>query len=187
MNTKIVTFPFYFRYPANGEYREANAITLCEPNYDNRSVYRQMCAYVAEAQKGILRAFSDDDIKAKAEENATSEAEKKNADFDAFQTMSLGLGLEIFPGFCEWLQKAITNKPSLAYVGDDPANKVAVTEEVWRNVAEQGGMERVEHTLSQFAGFFFKSTASSDQTKTGSVVLSGPPAQATARSRSQKQ
>lgn len=186
MNSKIVTLPFAFRYSKDGEFREATEITVCEPGYDSRDVYRQMIAFVAEAQKGLLKMFSDQQLEDKAASEGAAASDDEKKDFDAFQTMSLGLSVERFPVFCDYVQRALTSKKALAYVGSNPEDRVACTEEVWRNIAEAGGMGELERVLSEFAGFFFGPKASSKATTTGTVVLSGPPAPATGRSRSSK-
>lgn len=177
-----VTFGFRFQYPAKGQYEEADCITVCEPNWDKRQVYRRMHAYVAEAQKGMLRMFSNSDLQKQAESSTSSDSTSDGGDIDPLMIMRMGLGVDQYPTFVEWVTKEITNTKALAFVGSDPENRIPITDEVWMNIEKEGGLEAVDKVVGAFAGFF---TARDQSTMpSGTETRSGSPATPVARSRS---
>lgn len=176
-----VSFDFEFKYPAKGAYEFATAITVCEPNWDKRQVYRKMHAYVAEAQKGMLKMFTNSDLQAQAE-SSTKTDDSEPGDIDPLQIMRMGLGVEMYPTFVEWLTRELTNSKALAFVGTDTDARIPVTEEVWMNLEEAGGMEAVDKVVGAFAGFFMGRDQSTKPS--GIETRSGSPATPAARSRS---
>jgi hypothetical protein len=114
-------------------------------------------------------------------------ANSEPAEVDAFMTMSLGLSIDRFTEFCEFVQRSLTNRRGLAFVGSDPTDRTPITEEVWMNIAAEGGMEALEKGLAGFADFFLGGSAKS-QTKTGagssSPSQSSPPVSSHGRKRS---
>ena len=183
--TKTITFDFYFKYPHKGQYGESNCITVCEPGYEQRDVYRKMRGYVAEAQKGLIK-MNQGSRPEEAPKSDPTES-KEIVEIDAFLTMSLGLSIDQFTDFCEFVQRSLTNRRGLAFVGADPTDRVPITEEVWMNIADAGGMESLEKGLAGFADFFLGGPAKSP-TKTGtsssSTSPSSPPASSPTRKRS---
>lgn len=185
--TKTVTFDFQFNYSVNGKYEPATAITVCEPGFDHRDVFRRVSGYVASAQKGLLKMFAgqtreqiEDEVEAKAEK-----PEKDDADsIDSLVTMRMGLTIEEYEAFLKVVERALTGNKMLAYVGSDAENRVPVTEEVWRNISQTGGLGEMERVLEAFVGFFFDTRPGSKgpATANGTAKPSGPRATPGARS-----
>lgn len=184
---KTIEFDFSFDYPKDGKYESAKAITVCEPGFDNRDVFRRMGAYISEAQKGLLKTFAGS---GSAEiEEAVKEREGNEAvtapEPDPLITMRLGLSLDSYEQFMKYVERALTGNKMLAYVGTDPDNRVAITEEVWRNIAQQGGLVGMERVHAAFASFFLAtpqaSGGSTNETGTGRSSSSGSTRAASSR------
>lgn len=179
-STKIVNFDFSFDYPANGKYESATAITVCEPGFDGRDVFRRVSAYVASAQKGLLKMFAgqtreqiEDEVEAKTE--APKKDDDKDDGIDSLVTMRMGLTIEEYEQFLKFVERALTGNKLLAYVGTDADNRVQVTEEVWRNIAQAGGLSEMERVHEAFVSFFFDTRPASkgQATTSGTATRSG--------------
>lgn len=163
---KTITFDHDFVYSKGGEFVTAREITVCEPNYDRRHVYRTMRAYLAKADLAMMKFYADmtagqktsdpDDVPL---EPKMDDAPKKAAvEPDVLDQMRMALGLEGFPTFCDYVQKELTGCKQLAFVGTDMAGEIRdrspITEEVWMAISKAGGMEAIDKVLSAFASFF---------------------------------
>lgn len=155
---KVITFDFNFTYTRDGNLIEGNTITVCEPAFDKRDVFRKMQAYVAEAQKGMLRTFSNDQLKAEADkQQADGATAAAPGELDALFTMRMGLGIDDYTRFAEFVQTALTGNRALAFIGDQDLpikDRLPVQTGVWMSIAEAGGMEAVDQVLAGFASFF---------------------------------
>lgn len=165
--SKTIEFDFSFTYPKAGSYEEATCITVCEPNFDNRAVFRKMSGYVALAQKGLVKTFSGlsrSQIEEQVEEKkASGEAP---AEAEALATLSMGLEIDAYEEMLRFVEKALTSNEHLAYVGNDPQSRVPVSEEVWRNISDAGGLEQMERVIGAFASFFMGTPSAKTSPKT---------------------
>jgi hypothetical protein len=164
--SKTIEFDFSFTYSKGGQYEEAKSVTVCEPNFDNRAVFRKMSGYIALAQKGLVKTFSGlsrSQIEEQVEEKAPVEAP---AEAEALATLSMGLEIDAYEEMLRFVEKALTSNKHLAYVGNDPQSRVPVTEEVWRNIAEAGGLEQMERVIGAFASFFMGTPSAKTSPKT---------------------
>lgn len=161
---KTVTFDLPFRYPRSGIYDEGNSITVCEPNFAQRAVFRQMQTYVAKVQAAARAQFLSlpsqiveelQQVRAARDAAAPVAEETKDVGLEWFADLG-----DDFPKFTEFVQKALTNAKDLAYVGSDLGeavkDRVPVTDEVWLNIANAGGMAAVDKVLGAFSSFFVK-------------------------------
>lgn len=177
---KTIEFDFSFDYPKDGKYESAKAITVCEPGFDNRDVFRRMGAYISEAQKGLLKTFAgsgNTEIEEAVKERAEGVEPENAPEPDPLMTMRLGLSLDSYDQFMKYVERALTGNKMLAYVGTDPDNRVAINEEVWRNIAQHGGLVGMERVHAAFTSFFLAtpqaSGGSTKETGTGRSSLSG--------------
>lgn len=193
--TTTVRFDFTFRYARAGLIEEGNCITVCEPNYEKRNVYRRMQGYLAEAQSGILKRYDFKEL-GDAAEKASADAPDTEKVIKSINTMRMGLSMDEYPRFCDWLQKELTDARALAFVGDDltipPKERIPVGEGVWMSIAENGGLGQIEEVLSAFTDFFLsgrespKAVTPPSETS-GSETPSGSPPRLREVSRSKKQ
>lgn len=160
---KTITLDFFFRYPAAGQYAEANTITVVEPGFEHRQVFYKMQAYVAavrdKTQWSLLKNLKPEQIE--AIQGRTGEVAPGAA---AEAPIALGLdwfadlGIDEYANFQVWLQKALTGNRSLAYVGSERdlevKDRVPVTEEVWMNIVAIGGLGALNKVLAGFTSFF---------------------------------
>lgn len=177
---KTIRFDFEFEYPAHGRNERASAITVCEPPYAQRDVLRRMQAYVAEMQRGIMKTFTPeqlDEAARRREQGGSNQGEEPEAETAAIEnlaSMRMGLGVEEYVKFADYVQRALTNAKGLAFVGEDPDSRVPITDLVWVNLSNAGGMEAVDRVLSEFVGFFTATRpapkVSTTPTGTGSSV-----------------
>lgn len=166
---KVIRFDFEFKYPLKGGGEDvANCITVCEPPYAKRDVHWAMQAYLGEAQKGIIKAFSGEAIKQRAQDEAVESGGDPDQ-IDALVTMKMGLGFEGYPRFVQYVQKALTGTAMLAFVGEDVAmpDRVAISDLVWTRLAEAGGMAVVDSVVAEFASFFSDTRAKASPVTNG--------------------
>lgn len=186
-NTKTITFEFEFEAPnGRGQYEPSSTITVCEPSFQNRDVFRRMGGYVAEASKGLMKMAGD---KSKDEVEAEIAVEKgETADPDALVLMRLGLSIDGYETFMRYVERTLTGNKSLAYIGTNPDNRIALTEEAWMNLAAAGGLDQMERVIGEFTGFFFATpqAQAGSQTTSGTEKPSGSPVRVTAGSRTTK-
>jgi hypothetical protein len=189
--TRVIEFPFTFRYPRKGIFEEANSITVCEPGFDKRNTYRKMSSIVMEAQAVAQKKFAQNPdenkitVEAPASEDGAPVEPKLPDDFD-LMVIRMGLNADEYTRFCDWVQKELTNCKQLAFVGTDPDDKNPIVEEVWDSIARAGGMEAVDKVLSGFASFFSLLARPQSPTTTGMTPSLSSEAKATASSPTRK-
>lgn len=208
---KTVTFDNAFRYSKNGQFEETNCITVCEPGYEHRQIFHTMRAYMGEAEKGLMKIISDlrssqpaAPVAVPVEEAPpadAAEAEAKKAkeqeieDATYLEQMRMVLGIEGFPKFCDYVQKVLTNHKGLAYCGGEHGQeikeRVPVTDGVWEQIANAGGVEEMDRVIAAFLNFFAgspsKTTGQTETATNGSTSSSTPAESRPARSRSARQ
>lgn len=178
--TKTIEFDFHFDYPVAGKYESSNCITVCEPGFDNRNVFTRMGSFISTSHKGLLKMFagqSRDEIEESVETKEPEAAKEEGPEPDALSTMRLGLTGDEYEQFMKYVERALTGNKLLAYVGTDPEKRVAITEEVWRNIANQGGLAEMERVHGAFTSFFTNTQpAQAGSAKTnGTAPPSGQP------------
>jgi hypothetical protein len=187
---KTIEFENYFRVPNKGQYDEVRTITVCEPNFDKRAVYHKMSIYVSEASKGLSKWATERLAATAKAASATAIAEPPPSDDavqpDALFVMRMGLSIETYPVFVDWVCKELTNTRVLAYAGDDAENKIPITDEVWMNLAAANGMDAIDQVVSAFASFFLDRDQAKSVTKNGTEAPSLSPSHPKAPSRSPK-
>lgn len=151
--SKTLTFDFEFTYSKGGQFVKHNRITVKEPGLGKWEVHSQMTAYVSKAALAFSKLAADMQQPARIEDEA-SEAPNPDEEQDVMQLMAMGLGVEEYPKFANYVKRVLTGAPRLASVGEDGDG--AVTDEVWESLAENGGMEAVSRIMSEFTGFFFE-------------------------------
>lgn len=190
--SKTIDFDFDFTYSRGGNFHSANQITVCEPNYDKRDVYRTMRGYLGEAEKGLMKLFSDMPVQQKSDAAPEpSDTSGSESEPDLLEQMRLTLGVEGYSKFCDYVQRQITGHLSLCYIGnaDTPLpERFAVNDAVWGDIAAKGGMEQIDRVLTAFGSFFTSTSKAKGQTATPGTTSSSPPAPSqTGRSRSRQQ
>ena len=166
MSMRSIEFPFSFQFPNGGIQDLANAITVCEPNYDNRHVYRRMQAVLGDTAKALmvmqaeLAAKTGGKSREVDEAPAPAPAAQPDSEPDIVDQVRIVLGTEGFESFVGYVQKELTNNRALAYVGSDLSilvkDRVPVTELVWMNISRECGMQAIDRVLSAFASFFLE-------------------------------
>lgn len=157
---KTITFDFEFAYSYQGNIVKGNCITVKEPGFQDRAVYRTMKGFIAEASAGFTRNRSESEIRDMAVEptpvadDAAPAAAPAEADIPAYLIMSMGLRPERFVDLCNYVEKALTSNKRLAFAGDDEKFGPPITEIIWSEIAKQAGMDEVERVCSEFASFF---------------------------------
>lgn len=168
---KTIKFDFPIRFPENGTWGESDFITVRAPGLGKFDVYNTMRAYVGKAVVNITKINDgrkkDDDITPDDDEAVTPAKDDKDEQ-DVMMIMSMGLDVETFPKFAHYVQKVLTNAPKLATIGE---NRVAITDEAWLSIEDQGGMEAISKVMSEFTGFFFDALGSPK--KNGSAKPTG--------------
>lgn len=188
---RTIFFPFNFRYPHAGVYEEGNAITVCEPSYDKRATHRRMAATVMDALSTAYRKSVGDqasteqaDAAPPSEGGGAKELEPEML----FTFVRMGMSTDEFVRWSEWVQRELTSCAPLAYVGADLSlpikDRSPVTEEVWMNIAREGGVEAIDRVIAEFASFFLSSRKSA--TTTGAEPSSSSAPKATGSSRGRK-
>lgn len=189
-DSKTVTFDFEFSYSYRNNIVTGNTITVVEPSFADRAVYRQCKAWVGEAFRG-LQEMTRRDMESKASEAPPPPAETaEESDVDPYVVIQMGLSAERFVTFCDFVERALTNNVRLAFCGTDRLNAVPVTQIVWQELASKGGVEAIEKVCAGFAGFFLAGPSRPTSTETvstgGSETPSGLPADPLAPSPSHK-
>jgi hypothetical protein len=165
---KIVDLGVIFTYPSGGQQVEAMSIVVCEPGFEQRTTFRRMQGFVAMAQTGLLKKFAtdrksiedaDESSLSPPETSTPAAAPQKASEPDAISIMQMGLTNDEYCQFCEFVQRELTGKKTLAYIGDvldQPLKeRVHVTEEAWINIVNAGSMEVLDKVISAFTSFFF--------------------------------
>lgn len=191
-DSKTVTFDFEFQYSYRNQIVTGNTITVVEPNFGDRGIYRQCKAWVGEAFRG-LQEMNRRDMEDKAASDGplpAADESQESTEIDPYIIIQMGLTAERFVAFCDFVEKSLTNNVRLAFCGDDRANAVPVTQVIWRELANNGGVEAIEKVCAAFAGFFLAGPSRPTSTETvstgGSETPSGLPADPLAPSPSAK-
>ena len=200
MTMHTIEFPFSFQFPNGGIQDLSSAVTVCEPSYDNRHVYRRMQAGLGDWAKAYMLMQAE--LRAKTGDKSTevdeapvqaSEAQADTeSDTDIINQMRIVLGTSGFEELANYIQKELTNNRSLAYVGSDLTtlvrDRVPVTDLVWMNIANAGGMQAIDRVLSAFINFFLPGQPSekSERVTRGSTSPSEPASSAPEASRSKR-
>lgn len=192
--TRTVTFSdFTFQHSYRGNIVDGNTITVVEPSFADRAVYRQMKAWVADAFRNMQTQTTSETRAAAADleaEVGREAMEAAAAEIDPYVILSMGLTGDRFAEFCAYVEKVLTNNARLAYCGTDAEHGVPVTQIVWEAIAKGGGIEAMEKVCATFAGFFLpglsRPTSTKPESTTGSETPSGPPADPLAPSPSHK-
>lgn len=143
---KTVTFDFAFTYSDKGHFVEAREITIRAPGISKFDTHARMKAWVGKA----VLAFSSI-ARPTAASDDEPPAQDGDDDQDVMQLMSMGLGVDDYTAFCAFVKKALTGS-TLATVGE---SKIPVSDEIWIDLEDKGGMEAVFKVMSEFTGFFF--------------------------------
>lgn len=171
-SSKSVSFEFEFAYSYMGQIVKGNTVTVVEPSFADRAVYRQMKAWMAEAFKGLSK-MRDGEVKEKVEDVAPAAADAPEIEPDAYLVLSLGLEGSRFADMAAYIEKVLTNNKRLAFCGDDAEHGVPITDIIWQAIAREGGMESVEKVCSAFAGFFMAGSPPPTKTSSGSEIAPG--------------
>jgi hypothetical protein len=180
-NKKTVTFDFAFKYSRDGIWDQGNSITVCEPGFANRQVFRKMQSYVARsraigaanANRNLTPEQFEAQTRAVLEFRAAQAAAKETASTDATVVAPPAIAVpditmdwfsdfppDEFMRFSDDVLKALTGNKALAYIGDDHTlmlsnpGRLAVGEGVWASIADEGGMDAIDKVLMAFASFF---------------------------------
>lgn len=148
-----VTFDFEFSYSKGGQFVPTNRIVVRAPGLALLDIHGAMKSHVAQAQKGAMDFL----LKAQAaREGAPEEAqpEDPNAEPDVLQLMSFGLSPDEHTKFLVYVKKVLSNRVALAYVGD-AASPSPITDEIWDQIEEHGGIPAFEKIVNAFTSFFF--------------------------------
>lgn len=163
---KTITLEFPVNYSSKGAFLESDKITLRAPGFAKFDVHSTMTAYVGEAMKGFITIREQmTAAQAAAEAGDEDENEKPDdEDRDVMQLMAMGLGIEKYPAFALYLKKILTNAPKLATIGEqnDP-----ISDEVWMEIENAGGVDGANRIFSEFTGFFFDSLGKKLDKKSG--------------------
>lgn len=179
--TKVLTFDFNFRYTRAGILDESSAIVLCEPSYTHQRTFHQMRAWCTMAEKGMISWLAN--VQNTMDRNSDPDAKVKPDDSQqpsALDTLRYGLTAEKYIEFVEFVQRELTGKKALAWVGSDDGAELAQRFElnagVWQSIGENGGMDAIEKVISGFADFFLgpRTPKASSETETA-VGLILPP------------
>jgi hypothetical protein len=185
---KVVELGVTFRFPTGkGEYGEASTVTVRAPGLANFRVHNKMQAYVmdgafammkkaVEARGGVAAAAAAE-AAAEAEREANGETLEEAPEplgVDTMNQMSIGLGVERFPEFCEFIRKSLTNS-KFATIGD---SKIMITDETWEAIEEVAGMDGVMEVMGQFVGFFAGSQKSRKPSGSEQETISSWPTKA---------
>lgn len=173
---KTVTFDFNFEYSHDGNFVEANTITLRAPGLGKFDVHNTMQAYVSkavvsfaaqlrDANKGQPDQSTDDD-------DVSDTSEAQDEDKDVMVIMAMGLDLDVYPKFASYVQRVLTNTPKLATIGD---TKAPITDAVWTSIEERGGIEAANKIMSEFTSFFFDALGSKKGNGKGKLPSSASP------------
>lgn len=161
---KTIDFDFDITYSKGGQFVATRQITVREPGLGKWEVHSQMTAFVGKAALAFSKLAAD-----MAQPAGDGEAPATDVDVDEekdlMSLMSMGLGVDEYPKFANYVKKVLTGAPRLAYVGEDQAQ--AITDEVWESLAENGGMESVTRVMSEFTDFFFMGRAKRQAKRNG--------------------
>lgn len=173
-DSKPVEFEFEFSYSYRNNMVTGNTITVVEPSFADRAVYRQCKAWVGEAFRG-LQEMTRRDMESKASEAPAPVETAEETEVDPYIVIQMGLSAERFVAFCEFVERALTNNVRLAFCGTDRQNAVPVTQVIWQDLANKGGVEAIEKVCAAFAGFFLAgpSRRTSNQTQTETMSTDG--------------
>lgn len=150
----VVTFDFEFSYSKGGQFVPTNRIVVRAPGLSLLDIHGAMKSHVAQAQKGAMSFL----VQAQAARESMGVEEEKpedpNAEPDVLQLMSMGLSPDEHTKFLVYVKKVLSNRVALAYVGD-AASPSPITDEVWDQIEEHGGIEAFERIVNAFTSFFF--------------------------------
>ena len=172
---KTVTFDFNFEYSHDGNFVEANTITLRAPGLGKFDVHNTMQAYVSKAVVSFaaqLRDANKGQPDQSTDDEDVSDTSEPDDDKDVMVIMAMGLDLDVYPKFAAYVQRVLTNTPKLATIGD---TKVPITDAVWSSIEERGGIEAANKIMSEFTSFFFDALGSKKASGKGKPLSSASP------------
>lgn len=190
-----LTFAHEFHYPVNGGLGVTKTLTVCEPGFTDRDIYRRMSGFVGEAQKEMLIARERSQVdkaarerdaadEAAREEQALADAKAKAAtdsdkiEGDAEQMMAIGevimqLGMDADrqAEFKRYVERVLTGNPRLAFIADDmvPGGRIALSEGLWMSLAQANGVAAIDMLVLAFLGFFLKARTTASATWSGTT------------------
>lgn len=182
---KTITFDFPIRYSENGKFEEAYTITVRAPGLGKYDVYTAMQSYVGKGIISFIKARGDvakPDEDEYADNDAASPDEEKGEE-DVMAIMAIGLDTKMYQEFATYTRRAITNAPKLATIGE---GKAPLSDAVWEELADKGGMEAINRVLSEFVSFFLDALGSKKKSGPAKSVSSSSPTRAVSVSSEQK-
>lgn len=175
---KTIDLGFEIAYSVKGQFVRTNTITVREPGLGKYEVWAAMKSFVTQAQPAILEVAAKAQAAAAAaghvpepDPEVQPETEGEDDERDIMTWMALGLGDKKFQDYFRYVKTALTNAPRLATVGD---SEQPITDEVWLEIDEKGGMEAVTRIMSEFTGFFFGGQQKSAKPNGGATSPSSP-------------
>lgn len=187
---KTITFDFFFAYSQGGQFHEANQITVVEPSYNRRDVYRRMKGYLGEAYKQLSKFTAELRAQPKAATDAANDDEahvaKKAEDpekadpngQDVLEMMRLWLGVEGYVEFCDYVNAKLTGDRLLCFIGTDTTDekdRIAVQPQHWEEIAKKGGMDAIDNVMALFISFFDARASAPSVTKTTAKTSGSTP------------
>lgn len=194
-SVKVVTFDFVFKYPRSGHFAEESAICVAEPNYAKQAVFHRMRTFATQAEKGVIAWLATQPPRETPAASSDSKDDNKESEISALDSLRFGLPPETYLDLVDYVQKALSSSPQLAWVGADAdqpmAERVALNPSIWESLGTEGGMDAVEQVVSEFASFFLgRATKKASSTMTvptdGLLSLSEPLATVTEASPTSK-
>jgi hypothetical protein len=150
-----IEFDFPISFSFKGEISETNFVTVRAPGFDSFATHAKMKAHVSQALLSFAKqrdGLASDTSGAK--DIAEPEEDEIDPDKDVMTIMAMGLGPDKYPDFADFVQKTLTGRKQLAFLGEDP-DIVAIQDAVWMDIAEKGGIDACLRIMSAFTDFFF--------------------------------
>lgn len=149
----VVTFDFEFTYSSGGQFVSTNRIVVRAPGLSLLDVHGTMKSFTSQAQRGMME-FIIKAQQARKDLPADEDEQGEQIEPDVLELMAMGLPSEDYPRFLSYVKKALSNRVSLAYVGD-PTAPHPITDEVWLDIEKHGGIDAFYTIARAFTGFFF--------------------------------
>lgn len=167
---KAIEFDFEFQYSDKGQFAAEQVITLQAPSFADFGIHTTMTGYAKAAEVGTAVALSAfrredrQDLSSVAEETPASVESDAQMAERVIGVYAMGLGSDKFPAFMDHVRKILTNNPRLARVGE---TNQPIVDDVWRSIADKGGMDAINLVIAGFAGFFLTAAPSRSQNANG--------------------
>jgi hypothetical protein len=202
-----LTFTNEITYPVSGGLGVTKAVTVCEPGFQDRDIYRRMSGFVTEAQKQMALAADSarvdkaaHEMDAAAEEAAEAAAAKPAADIDKTEddaerlmaigafTMGMGMDADRQAQVKTYVERVLSGNTRLAYIADStvPGGRIPVTEAVWMSLAGSNGVAAIDTLVLAFLSFFLKLRPTASATWSGTMPSLPSPTPAPASSRTRR-